>query len=515
VAASEAPTTAGDYRLGAGSPAIDAGDNASLPADDDDLDGDGDTSETLPLDLDGNPRIVSNAVDLGAYEVPLFISKTVNNNTPAPGDIIEYTVIVTSGLETSSAIITDMLPTGLAFVSGSLVIDDTPQADTTLPTPLADGVSVTTDTEKVIIFQAEVGDLLAGTVLTNTAEVSSDEITTPRSASVPITITAAPAIEVSKTASAASVEVGAPITYTYRITNTGNLTLTAVSAVDDVLGTIDVSSTLEMDESFKATAVYTPTTDDLPGPITNTVTVTGMWSYDGSTGAVSDTASASVALSSGNQAPEAEDDTASTTQGAPVAIAVLDNDSDPDGDTLTVVAVGTPTDGTAAISGTSTIVYTPTASFAGTSPFTYTISDGTLADSATVTVTVTSDTTPPAAPVIGDGSGIITSSSPTPTISGTAEAGVTITLTIDLGGGASVTYTTTAGEDGNWSIDLATATPTAGTFPTDGLTPSNYPVTVTATDAAGNVSVPAQVTLTVQAIARTAGTTLYLPLVER
>jgi uncharacterized repeat protein (TIGR01451 family) len=439
----------------------------------------------------------------------------VDNDTPAPGDTIQYTLTITNGgeLNTNSAIITDTLPTGLAFVSGSLTRDGTPQADPTLPT-LANGVRVTIDTPTTLTYQMEVGNMAAGTVLTNTAEVSSDEITTPLSASVPITIAAAPAIGVSKTASAASVEIGAPITYTYRITNTGNLNLTAVSAVDDMLGTIDVSSTLAMGEWFTTTEVYTPTVDDLPGPITNTITVTGTWAYDGDTDEVRDTASATVALSSssGNQAPVAEDDTASTTQGMPVTIAVLNNDSDPDGDTLTVVAVGNLANGTAAISGTSTIVYTPTAAFTGTSPFTYTISDGVLTDSATVTVTVAPNTTPPDAPVITSPA---TTDNPTPTISGTADAGVTITLTIDLGGGASVTYETTADEQGNWSIDLATATPVSGTFPTDGLAPGAYPVTVTATDEAGNVSAPAQMTLTVQTRRAAAGTTLYLPLVTR
>ncbi len=68
-----------DLRLLPGSPAIDAGDSSLLPHDSSDLDGDGDTSEPLPLDLDGNPRVtddpattdtgpVSPAVDLGAYE---------------------------------------------------------------------------------------------------------------------------------------------------------------------------------------------------------------------------------------------------------------------------------------------------------------------------------------------------------------------------------------------------------------------------------------------------------------
>lgn len=58
----------GDLRLQAGSPAIDAGDIGALPADTQDLDGDGDTTESIPLDLDGNARVVGAAVDLGAYE---------------------------------------------------------------------------------------------------------------------------------------------------------------------------------------------------------------------------------------------------------------------------------------------------------------------------------------------------------------------------------------------------------------------------------------------------------------
>jgi predicted outer membrane repeat protein len=68
VAASNAPTTDGDYRLGGGSSAIGKGNNSLLPADTSDLDGDGDTSEQLPLDLGVNPRIMGSTVDLGAYE---------------------------------------------------------------------------------------------------------------------------------------------------------------------------------------------------------------------------------------------------------------------------------------------------------------------------------------------------------------------------------------------------------------------------------------------------------------
>jgi hypothetical protein len=63
----------GDLRLGPTSPAIDAGDNTALPDDIFDLDGDGDTSEMLPLDLDGYPRCVDipNMPDTGVGPAPI------------------------------------------------------------------------------------------------------------------------------------------------------------------------------------------------------------------------------------------------------------------------------------------------------------------------------------------------------------------------------------------------------------------------------------------------------------
>jgi uncharacterized repeat protein (TIGR02543 family) len=68
-------------RLKDGSPAIDAGYNASLPADTNDLDGDDNKTELTPYDLLGRNRLVGTAVDLGPYEFdpanpPLVIVKT-------------------------------------------------------------------------------------------------------------------------------------------------------------------------------------------------------------------------------------------------------------------------------------------------------------------------------------------------------------------------------------------------------------------------------------------------------
>jgi hypothetical protein len=70
-----------NYRLTSGSPCIDAGDNTAVPPDTQDLDGDGNTSEPLPFDLDGNRRFVDDPdtpdtgngpppiVDMGAFEL--------------------------------------------------------------------------------------------------------------------------------------------------------------------------------------------------------------------------------------------------------------------------------------------------------------------------------------------------------------------------------------------------------------------------------------------------------------
>lgn len=59
----------GNLRLEGNSPANGLGSNGFLPTDDPyDLDGDGSTTETLPVDLAGNPRVVNDTVDAGAYE---------------------------------------------------------------------------------------------------------------------------------------------------------------------------------------------------------------------------------------------------------------------------------------------------------------------------------------------------------------------------------------------------------------------------------------------------------------
>ncbi len=73
----------GAFQLSPGSLCIDAANNAAVPADTNDLDADGNVTEPIPLDLDGQPRFRDDPetpdtgagtppiVDMGAYEFPL------------------------------------------------------------------------------------------------------------------------------------------------------------------------------------------------------------------------------------------------------------------------------------------------------------------------------------------------------------------------------------------------------------------------------------------------------------
>ena len=62
-----------------------------------------------------------------------------------------------------------------------------------------------------------------------------------------------------------------------------------------------------------------------------------------------------------------------------------------------------------------------------------------------------------------------------PVLNGTAEPGSEVQVRIDTDGDqhANVTYTTKADENGNWAVDLKTATPSSGTLPATGLSDTN------------------------------------------
>ncbi len=97
------------------------------------------------------------------------------------------------------------------------------------------------------------------------------------------------------------------------------------------------------------------------------------------------------AVPQANGPPVAVDDASTTAEDTAIVISVLDNDSDVDGDSLSVIEVSTPSNGSVAITGAgTTVTYTPNSSFHGSDSFTYVASDGNGGtDTGTVNVTVT------------------------------------------------------------------------------------------------------------------------------
>ena len=138
-----------------------------------------------------------------------------------------------------------------------------------------------------------------------------------------------------------------------------------------------------------ATITYQPF-HNLFGPDSFTYTVS-----DGHGGTAIGTVS--VTITSGNHAPNAVNDSLHVPQGAgPRQLTILANDQDVDGNNLTIKAKTNGAHGTVVITGGGTgLTYNPVNSYHGIDTFTYTISDGLLADTATVLVTVDRDRTAP------------------------------------------------------------------------------------------------------------------------
>ncbi|CAA6819149.1 MAG: internalin, putative [uncultured Sulfurovum sp.] len=166
-----------------------------------------------------------------------------------------------------------------------------------------------------------------------------------------------------------------------------NVTTSEDTAVDINVTANDTNTTASVDSVTQpangaaivnpdGTVKYTPDLDFV-GVDTFTYTADGL------------TATVTVTVGAINDAPVAVDDNETTPEDIAVDINVTMNDTDPDGDTLTVTTVTQPSNGTAVKNANGTITYTPDANFNGTDTFEYTVTDALLADTATVTVTIT------------------------------------------------------------------------------------------------------------------------------
>jgi PKD repeat protein len=201
-------------------------------------------------------------------------------------------------------------------------------------------------------------------------------------------------------------------------------------------------------------------------------------------GAVSN--DANVTINPPNRAPVAKDDSAVTDQNTPVTINVVANDKDSDGniDPNTVTIKLGPTGGTVTVNEGGKVTYTPGPEFSGTDSFTYTVADkaGAVSNDANVTIN------PPNRPPVANDDRAVTQPNVPVTVNvlandtdadGTIDSG-TIEVTQAPSHGTFVVHD-------SWLWDFGDGSTSHERGPTHTyLTPGNYTVTLTVTDANGD-----------------------------
>ncbi|TWU02353.1 beta strand repeat-containing protein [Stieleria varia] len=166
-------------------------------------------------------------------EFDVTITKLADDTTPAPGQNVTYTIGLTnSGPSTATGVIlTDNIPTGLTFVSGTLNGQAATSNGTTVTFPsitLNDGATA----NATLVFT--VGVDATGTI-TNTATVAAsagETNTNNNTATEDITATPTADLTVTKSVDVAATQVGENLTYTITVTNAGVSTAVAATAVD-------------------------------------------------------------------------------------------------------------------------------------------------------------------------------------------------------------------------------------------------------------------------------------------
>ncbi|MGL5822696.1 MAG: DUF7507 domain-containing protein [Sarcina sp.] len=196
------------------------------------------------LSLQGNHTITetqtTNTVDVFIGEIKPEITKAVDKSQSAVGDTITYTLTFKNngGTPMNNVVLTDIIPTGTTFVSGSVKVDGVPNisADPAL------GVNIGTvppNSQKVVTFAVTMDNIPIGTVLTNNATADFDYTINsvisswPTITSNDVTTTATYAtLSIVKTQTKAYVDIDGVTTYSLVVKNNGNVAANNVIVTD-------------------------------------------------------------------------------------------------------------------------------------------------------------------------------------------------------------------------------------------------------------------------------------------
>jgi uncharacterized repeat protein (TIGR01451 family) len=200
----------------------------------------------------------------GPFKDPRAPSLTVTKTADTGSAVLGQTITYTYRVDNSGDIT-------LTNVAGS---DDKLGTVTFNPAKLNPGQSTTS----TLTYTVQMSDLPGP--LVNTVDVSGTIsgtllITVTETAMAVVNLSSPVSITVAKSANLSSAQVGQTITYTYRVTNSGIVSLSNVAGSDDKLGPITFPATLTPGQGASSTLTYTVQASDLPGPLVNTVNVSG------------------------------------------------------------------------------------------------------------------------------------------------------------------------------------------------------------------------------------------------
>ncbi len=254
-----------------GSPAINAGDNAACAV-----------APVNGVDQRGVARPQGTTCDIGAFEATanLTVAKTAVNeggDPLRPGERITYTITITNSgsLTSTGATVSDTFPINTSFVPGSINITPAAAGGAAGTQPiLANGITVAADSTVTVTYVVTVSKPLPdGTIITNTASVTSTEAPTPtpdKTDTVTSTV-AAPNLTIDKETSTPIVTAGDVATYSVVIRNTGTALATGVVVTD----------TLPLGFSYRATSAIFESPGLVTRPSTNnppTASTEPVWS---------------------------------------------------------------------------------------------------------------------------------------------------------------------------------------------------------------------------------------------
>lgn len=211
------------------------------------------------------------------YTSSLVVTKTPSSDTAKVGDTLTYRFTVKNN--------------GSVTINGLNLVDDKLGTITLDKNTLAAG-EIAAGSASHTVVERDLPGPLTNVAIATATDILGQAVTAQATASVPLTYTAT--LQVTKTPSAGTANVGETVTYQFSVKNTGTVTLNNLAMTDDKLGSITLDkSSLAAGETANGSATHTVVETDLPGPLTNVAIVTAT---DSQNKAVTAQATASIKL---------------------------------------------------------------------------------------------------------------------------------------------------------------------------------------------------------------------------